>query len=178
MFELPGYDEELEYQRADELAAEVVLDLDIEDEYSEFDIAGIFSEWAVENNSRGGLIMQIATHHEFGAVISEYTRKLISGLGMDISADWSTERAIVRWLHENSRRHPMTLYRGIDPQCETNGLESWTDDRSVAEFYAERNDGHVVERTFQPNEILATWQDGIGLECAREVIIINRRSNE
>lgn len=174
---LPGFDEDNERRRIRVLAEEVYADLGIDKsgEYTVDDIAEMFYEWAVENNSPGGIAMQIAAHYEFGAKLSAKTRDLIirQGILMDESI-WQTDMDIVRFLKEYSPRREMTLYRGVgDFTAEANALESWTTDRDIAKFYADRNGGGVVEKVFPPSQILATWKDGIGLESAKEVIVIN-----
>jgi len=168
-------DTDRELERIAKAAQDIAAELEWEFEDIDADlVAEILINWAIDSQSRDALIFQIAAAQEFGAQLSEYAQHEIAKLGINPAADFSEERAILRHIHESRERREMTLYRGTDHD-ETNALESWTTSREAAEFYIKRNEGgQVIERTFSADEILGTWQDGIGLECADEVVIINR----
>jgi len=155
--------------RIAEYAQEIASELDMDgDEVAEWLI-----DWAIDWNTRAGIIFQIAATQEFGAKLSDYTRQQAKACGISLSADFDEERAILRYIHNNSSARTMTLYRSTDHDGR-NALESWTTDREIAQFYVERNGGgRVIERTFNADQVLGTYRDGIGLECANEVIVIN-----
>jgi len=168
-------DTDRELERIAKAAQDIAAELEWEFEDIDADlVAEILINWAIDSQSRDALIFQIAAAQEFGAQLSEYARREIGKLGIGLDADFSEERAILRYIHESRGRRAATLYRGTDHD-EVNALESWTTSRETAEFYTRRNGGgQVIERTFSADEILGTWQDGIGLECADEVVVINR----
>jgi len=162
--------EDTEYARFEAAAAVLATEIDMPAEA----IAELLGDWAMDSQSRSGIIMQLAAHCEFGATLSTYTRGQAERYGICVDADWPAERGLLRAIHNRAGvRSAMTLYRGTS-HAEANALESWTTDREIAEFYVGREGGGVVvSRTFAADEILATYQDGIGLECALEVVVIN-----
>lgn len=154
-----------EYGRVAELSEAIAQELQINKEFTEW----LLSAWLMDDQGLAGIALQLAAAAEFGCDGSQ-----INPCGI---TDTTDAQAILRHVHENSRRKDMTVYRGTSGR-EGMPLESWTADQDAAKFYALRNGGTVVERIVSAADILATWRDGIGLECAQEVVIINRRRHE
>jgi len=163
-------DENREMDRIAEYAKRIAYNLYLDGS----DVAEWLTAWAIDWMSTDGIVFQIAATREFGATLSGYVASEAQKRGISLSADFSTEQAILREIQNgNGINHPVTLYRGTDHN-EHNALESWTTSREIAEFYVSRNGGgQVIEETFQPEQILGTYQQGIGLECAMEVIVIH-----
>lgn len=164
-----NFDENVEIERVNELIADASYELDsIDPDYIEW----LLSAWICDDQGNAGIALQLAAAAEFGCDVPEHLANGRHGI-----SDVSDAQAVLRWLKARRPAREMVVYRGISGR-EGLPLESWTEDREIAEFYAKRNgSGIVVERTVSADEILTTWRSGLGLKCAEEVIVINRRKS-
>jgi len=166
-------DEDYEISRHSDLAADIAYELDLDEDM----LAEDLTDWAIDSQSRSGLVYQRAATQEFGAKLSSYAVNRMQKLGMSQSANLNDERLVIRYIYDASRQYVgngMTLYRGSSHR-ESNALESWTTDPRIAAFYVRREGGgKVLKKFFSADQILGTYQVGIGLEAAREVVVINR----
>jgi hypothetical protein len=168
-----GMDEYAEIERITAAAKDLARELGLEGEEKE-QLAYDMVDWAVDSQSPAGIAFQIAAAQEFGAQLSDYVTHEAENLGMNPNGDFSTERAVLRTLKDRSNSRDMTLYRGTTRSDETNALESWTTSPEIAAFYAAREGGGVVISARIPaSRIVGTWRDGLGLECAEEVVVHN-----
>ena len=162
--------EDREMERFAALAKSIAYELDLDSDYQEY-VKDIIADWAVDSQSRNGIMMQVAAAQEFGATLSRYTTEQASSMGLNVDADMGFARNILRYIYNSASHYPITVYRATDFDG-SNALESWTTEREIAEFYISRNGGgEIIEKT--TDRYLARWCDGVGLECAREVIVIN-----
>jgi hypothetical protein len=148
-----------EMERLTGLVSEAAAELEMDPEFVET----VFGGWVSDG---GSIIMQMAACAEFGCALPVWMN------ANPYITDTADAQALLRWLRNRESIETVTVYRGTGNEGAP--LESWTTEREIAEFYAQRNGGAVVERTVTRNDVLCTWRNGLGLECAREVIIINR----
>jgi hypothetical protein len=163
-------DEDREMQRFQDAAESLASGLDLDPSMVQEEIA----DWAMDSQSKSGLLFQVAASQEFGLSMPQYLLDKAKTAGINVNADFAEERAILRVLHEKSSiRGDVTLYRGTTQESQENPLESWTTDRGIAAFYVRRNgEGRVVEQRFPASRILATHHEGVGLESAKEVVVL------
>lgn len=161
--------EDREMERFEKLAMEMAYHFDWSDEDREF-AENLIADWAVDTQSRNGILLQVAACREFNAATNNYISSRASLYKFSDSAIEFSQK-VLRYIYESCPRYEITVYRATDFEG-TNALESWTTDRSIAEFYISRNGGgKVIERA--TDRYLSMWQYGFGLECAREVVVIN-----
>jgi hypothetical protein len=141
----------LEMERADALAQTMIYDLGVdEDEDAAEFVRDFVTLWAADDHAHMAKFYRQAQPN---------ATKLLG--------------QIVRYLQDAAPRTAMTVYRGTSGRESLPGLQSWTMNCEIAEFYATRNGGQVIERNVTADEILCDWQVGMGLACAEEIIIIN-----
>lgn len=134
-------------------------------------LTDVMYQWAQDSNSRYAVIAQVAAGKAFGAHVSEYTDSIAKGVGIERPDDLVVD--YLKYVHSKQSR-PMTLYRGHTGEVHRNALESWTEDKEIAEYFAIKNNGLVEKREFAASDILGTYRDGVGLPSASEVVVINR----
>jgi len=163
-------DEDREMERFKKLAKAIAYEIDV-DKDTESYICDLIADWAVDCESRNAIVLQVAASKEFNAQLSDYAISVARKMEIDLCAEFKIERSVLRYVFENSAHYPLTLYRASS-YCHSNALESWTTEKEIAEFYISRNGGgEIIEQT--TDRYLTTWTSGFGLECAREVVVIN-----
>jgi len=171
--DLGEMDEEAESQRFTDAGSEIASGLNWDDQSEA--IGQDLYDWGTDSHSRSAVAYHIAASQEFGASLSPYTLDQARSYGIRSTADFSRERAILRYIYEHKAQYKsgtVRLYRATDQQGR-NALESWTISPDIAQFYVRRNEGgRVISADVPAFRILGSWRDGIGLEFAKEVIVL------
>lgn len=161
-------DEDREMERFKKLAREICYEFDYDSDTQEF-AQDLIADWAVDPQSRNGIILQIAASVEFGAELSEYTKEIALKSGVELGGS-DVASNVLRYAFDATSQYPVTVYRATDTDSR-NALESWTTDRAIAEFYVNRNGCGRVDEMVATKYI--SFQCGFGLECAKEIVVIN-----
>lgn len=87
--------------------------------------------------------------------VSNWTDKYFHQSGFDVPLKFPSKK-VFNFLVKFKKEGEVKLYRGINRYNKENytGVVSWTYDKKIASIYANEIDGKVIEKIFDPKNIL------------------------